>query len=821
MKPMMFLSIILAVLIQVYSPLYGQITDDGEIRALIALYRSTGGARWTNNSNWTKVEKGIENWYGIELDENKSTVVKIDLRTNQLTGPLPPELGNLKNLRTLLLRFNKLTTLPPQLANLTNLKELDLGFNRLQGKIPGWIGRLKKLKTLRLDDNEFTGTIPENLGNLTKLTHLSLNSNRLTGNIPGELEKLSQLEILYLHSNRLTGPIPAWLGNLTRLEELKLGLNRLSGSIPGELGNPPKKNLRVIELDRNQLIGPIPGKLASLELEDHKSDFRWNGLYTNDTGLKEFLNQKQKKGDWEDTQTIAPEQLSVADSDYTSITIKWKSIAYSDDSGGYRVYYRRKGEKKYKLAGITDDKTTSHLLVKGLNPKTTYYFAIETWTHRPGNSQYEIVSKISGKIEAATRGTTISGRVSLAGKGLEKVEMIANPGAISKITDAKGKYSFNVREGWSGKVTPIKNGYQFDPGSCTYEPVNEDYPNGDYKAQSKRKISGIITESGDNRDEPVPGVTLTFKEADGTLTSSTTTDPMGSYSYIVSPGWTGTVTPAKEGYIFEPLKKSYNKEFYSAQPGENYSALRPKISGRVRDKMGHPIAGVILTFSNQEEILKTETKHDGSYSKKVPYKWTGKIKPSHRDYTFDRPGREYSNVIADKTGENFKASLDLKFFVSIGGNYMLPAQENFKDIYGSGLLDPEIRIGYRLHRNFHVWGGFGFSSKTGASPTLKERTKWQEKCLSLGLSYNGSISARIDYKASLGAIYISYSEEALGETPSGNAFGVRIDGSGIFNISNRWFTEILMGYLLASDTINDISLKLGGFKTGIGLGVRF
>ena len=42
-------------------------------------------------------------------------------------------------------------------------------------------------------------------------------------------------------------------------------------------------------------------------------DFRWNGVWTDDEDLQEFLSTKQMQGgDWESTQTVAPEGVEAA-----------------------------------------------------------------------------------------------------------------------------------------------------------------------------------------------------------------------------------------------------------------------------------------------------------------------------------------------------------------------------------------------------------------------------------------------------------------------------------------------------------------------------
>lgn len=84
--------------------------------------------------------------------------MSLKLNSNQLTGPMPPELGQLTNLRHLVLHSNQLTGLiPAELGELINLVTLDLSENRLTGRVPPGLGdRLKNLEFLNLGGNELT-----------------------------------------------------------------------------------------------------------------------------------------------------------------------------------------------------------------------------------------------------------------------------------------------------------------------------------------------------------------------------------------------------------------------------------------------------------------------------------------------------------------------------------------------------------------------------------------------------------------------------------------------------------------------------------------
>ena len=231
--------------------------------ALTALYQSTGGPDWFDNRNWG-TRRPLKDWHGIIVDDD-GRVTELNLGRNGLTGPIPPELGDLTRLRRLYLYNNGLTgPIPPELGNLTRLTDLMLDSNGLTGPIPPELGNLTRLTELNLSSNDLTGPIPPELGNLTRLTRLNLSNNGLTGPIPPELGNLNltSLRDLNLYNNGLTGPIPPELGNLTSLRGLNLYNNGLTGPIPPELGNLTR--LTELNLDFNGLAGPIPPELGNL-----------------------------------------------------------------------------------------------------------------------------------------------------------------------------------------------------------------------------------------------------------------------------------------------------------------------------------------------------------------------------------------------------------------------------------------------------------------------------------------------------------------------------------------------------------------------------
>ncbi len=240
----------------------GTVTDVPRIEceALVALYESTNGAGWTNNTNWL-LTNTVGNWNGVVV--SASHVIEISLAANKLSGTIPSALGQLSNLEKLYLLNNQLTgTIPSELGQLTDLKYLSLEDNQLSGTIPSELGQLSNLAGLYLHNNHLTGMIPKELGNLTNLSTLVLSYNQLTGTIPKELGNLANLSNLALSYNQLAGTIPPELGNLTNLLTLHLGSNHLTGTIPKELGNLTR--VRMLNLHHNQLWGSMPSEIGNL-----------------------------------------------------------------------------------------------------------------------------------------------------------------------------------------------------------------------------------------------------------------------------------------------------------------------------------------------------------------------------------------------------------------------------------------------------------------------------------------------------------------------------------------------------------------------------
>ncbi|MBL7796049.1 MAG: hypothetical protein JNJ90_06040 [Saprospiraceae bacterium] len=187
--------------------------------ALMALYNSTDGANWFNNTGWIDGAAGtdcnVDEWYGVTCDPPGSgRVVSLVLNNNNLSGPLPNEIGNL-----------------------TELSGIDFQGNQITGSIPSSIGNLTKMEYLNLGGNLLSGSIPSSIGNLTNLKFLFMGSNQLSGMLPATMGNLANLQFMQFSSNQLSGPIPGSLGSLNNLTFIDLAFNHLSGCFDPNLAN--------------------------------------------------------------------------------------------------------------------------------------------------------------------------------------------------------------------------------------------------------------------------------------------------------------------------------------------------------------------------------------------------------------------------------------------------------------------------------------------------------------------------------------------------------------------------------------------------------
>ncbi|CDP09585.1 unnamed protein product [Coffea canephora] len=215
--------------------------------------------------NWS-ITSSVCDWIGVTCGFRHHRVTALNISNMNLTGTLPPQLGNLSFLVSLnISRNNFHGELPGELVHLRRLRYLDFGINNLGGELPSWFGFLYKLQFLSLGNNSFMGSIPPSISNMSNLETLLLSFNFIEGTVPIEFQNLHNLKNLLIEYNQLSGPLPLHVFNLSSLQIISFMSNSLSGILPDDACQRLQK-LTWLSLEYNNLIGRIPSTVSQCSL---------------------------------------------------------------------------------------------------------------------------------------------------------------------------------------------------------------------------------------------------------------------------------------------------------------------------------------------------------------------------------------------------------------------------------------------------------------------------------------------------------------------------------------------------------------------------
>ncbi|XP_074313166.1 uncharacterized protein At4g06744-like [Silene latifolia] len=163
---------------------------------------------------------------------HQTRLYEIDLSNNKYTGEFPKSIFSATNLIYLDIRYNQLSGYVPPEIFIMNLLVLFVNDNNFEQKLPDALGSTPAA-FLTLDGNRFTGPIPKSIGNTsnTLLEVLFLN-NTLSGCLPYEIGLLKHTRVFDVSRNYLTGPIPQSFACLAGMKYLVLSYNQFYGTVP-------------------------------------------------------------------------------------------------------------------------------------------------------------------------------------------------------------------------------------------------------------------------------------------------------------------------------------------------------------------------------------------------------------------------------------------------------------------------------------------------------------------------------------------------------------------------------------------------------------
>ncbi|XP_067309979.1 volume-regulated anion channel subunit LRRC8D [Pseudorasbora parva] len=170
---------------------------------------------------------------------------ELDLKNNNIrTIEEIISFQHLRRLVCLKLWYNKITAIPPSIGLVKSLESLIICYNKLES-LPPALFHLPKLRHIDLSQNSIT-SIPVEVGHLHNLQHFAITGNKVEV-LPNQLFKCSKLKVLLVGHNSITS-IPESIGQLVQLSQLELKGNCLD-CLPFQLGQCRllRKNLLVVE----------------------------------------------------------------------------------------------------------------------------------------------------------------------------------------------------------------------------------------------------------------------------------------------------------------------------------------------------------------------------------------------------------------------------------------------------------------------------------------------------------------------------------------------------------------------------------------------
>ena len=300
------------------------------------------------------------------------------------------------------------------------------------------------------------------------------------------------------------------------------------------------------------------------------------------------------------------------------------------------------------VASVTTD-ANGNWSQTGLEGQVTVVPAKTGWTFA---SSYDIVNGANSNVNF-TAYYSISGKVTYWGSAVSGVTINFSGGYGSVTTDTAGKWSVT---NLSGPVTVKASlaGWHFDPVSVNVNSPNDSV---DFTGLRTYQVSGKVL---DGSGKGIENVYMDF-DIGGI---SPRTDANGNWVKADCYG-TATVTPDKEGWVFNPssIVVTSNNASNINFTGSNPNATSYSVSGKVTDEKGNGIADVTIGFSNG--IASVITNAQGFWTQSG-LTGTVTVTPTKAGKVFDPVSISVSNA---NSAVNFTGKIAYRLFGKVTNDY--------------------------------------------------------------------------------------------------------------------------------------------------------
>lgn len=187
------------------------------------------------------------------------------------------------------------------------------------------------------------------------------------------------------------------------------------------------------------------------------------------------------------------------------------------------------------------------------------------------------------------------------------------------------------------------------------------------------------------------------------------------------------------------------------------------------------------------------------------------------------------------------------FMISVNGNYFSIADPVYEELYGSEKYYPEGKISLKITGNLFVWGSYGFLSASknweawshkgvvNADLNVEKITDKTIMAAGIGFFIGYIEEYQFAIKIEAGICHISNevvtdtsfntnSDQFASESLTESGIGIKGNLGITYGFFKNFFAELNIGYLYATEAAaieDNESIKLGGLKVALGIGIRF
>ncbi|MFA5859331.1 MAG: carboxypeptidase regulatory-like domain-containing protein [Elusimicrobiota bacterium] len=283
------------------------------------------------------------------------------------------------------------------------------------------------------------------------------------------------------------------------------------------------------------------------------------------------------------------------------------------------------------------------------------------WVASPVNKTLNLTSSQGNQNFAVSSVFFIKGYVrKTTGYGINGTTVtLSGTKSASYVTNSSGYYEFINLSTSNYIVTPIRQGYMFNPFNKLFYPLTTqpDTINfvGTFVTGSLYYIKGYLR---DGNNTGIANITVSIS---GIISGSCMTNISGYYEFLNLSTSTYTITPMKTGLVFSPSTKTIN--LLSNQDNQNFSVVTKtySINGYVRASTGNAIEKATVTLSG-DKYLVVITTGSGYYQFISLNSGNYVVSVKKEKWVFSPPTNSYNPLDVDKQNQNFVAS-GMKYYI--------------------------------------------------------------------------------------------------------------------------------------------------------------